>query len=198
MEDNIQRPVIRKMKTEINSGYDNANFLKKQVGFYQTENNFISSMSMIKPPPPPIMLSHLHHQNHSTFPSYLPKIYKDADYTRMFPPLGFNNNISNPNSLIIQPPPSSPKQLQQLPISTFKHLENSEQPVTKKPKFDFSIKALTAKEDFRKDHCRQRRPLGLQNENIFSSLPSSSNNFVGGTSPVVNHEDKENKDGMFC
>ena len=197
MEDNIQCPVIRNMKTEINSSYEDSNFLKKKVGFYQTENNFIPSMSkLIKPTTPPMMLSHLHHHHHQTFPSYPPRIYKDSDYTSMFPPLGFNN-ILNPNSLLIQPPPSSPKQQRrQLPVPNLKHLENYEEPVTKKPKFDFSIKALTAKEDSRQDHYR-RRPLGLQNGNIYCSPPPpSSNNFVCGASPVVHHEDKENKDGM--
>ena len=198
MEDNIQCPVIRNMKTEINASYEESNFLKKKVEFYQTENNFIPSMSMIKATPhPSMMLSHLHHHHHhhSTFPSYPPQIFKDSNYTRMFPPLGFNN-ISNPNSLIIQPPPSSQKQQKrQLPIPNLKLLENYEEPKNKKPKFDFSIKALTAKEDSSKDHGR--RPLGLQNENIYNPPPSFNKFATGGTSPVVHHEDKENKDGMF-
>ena len=192
MEKNIQCPVIKNMKAEFNSSYNDSSYLKKKVGCYPTENNFISSMIT---PSPPIILSHHHHyhQHHQpTFPSYPPRIFKDVDYTRrMFPPLGFDNNISNPNSLTIQPPPSSPKH--QLPVPNLKHLEKYEEPVTKRPKFDFSIKALTAKEDSRKIHCRQ---LGLHNENVFPSPPTSSNIYVG-TSPFVIHEDKENKDGMF-
>lgn len=227
MEENRRCPVIKNMTAELNSSYEDTNYLKKKVGYFPTEDTF--SPSMISAATPPKMLlsnnnnsaseiQQHRRQPHSNFPFHHSRIYKDMDFTRMFPPLRFDN-ILNSNPLTIQPPLlTSPKLRNQLPMPNLKHhqQEQCNKPVIKKPKFDFSIKALTAKDDLKKEI--NRRPLGLLQQhysnnvnsdtNIFSSpppptlppQPTFGNNFYYSNSPPIsftNHEDKENKDGMF-
>ncbi|XP_066928419.1 Krueppel-like factor 3 [Clytia hemisphaerica] len=127
-----------------------------QQQLHHMANGFVPSFAIhqaqILPPPFPPNLS------------YPPKLYKESEYVRMFPPIGFSTV-----PLTIQAPLLSHHKLAPPVLAVNGHInqENRAEPTSKKQKYDFSIKALTAKDE----NKPTRKPLGLSNSANIQNNP---------------------------